>query len=275
MSISNTFKSGLAVAVLAASAIAPGVTAAQTPATGTPGKWYFGAELYLYLPSIGGSVAFPVRGSGSNINVDADTLIDGLDMAFMGALAAHNGQWGFFTDVMYLDVSGDKSNTRDFSINGVPGSITADLDLGLKGTIWTLGGEYRVVTNRAWTMDVLAGARMFAVKPKLSWSLGVASPSLPGLEGSEEVKETNWDAIVGVRGRYTFGDRREWFVPYYLDVGTGESDLTWQAMAGIGYSYNSWDFTAAWRYLDYNFKSDSKINDMNFNGPMFGVIYRW
>jgi len=33
-----------------------------------------------------------------------------------------------------------------------------------------------------------------------------------------------------------FGESRKWFVPYYLDVGTGESDLTWQAMGGIGYS---------------------------------------
>jgi hypothetical protein len=36
----------------------------------------------------------------------------------------------------------------------------------------------------------------------------------------------NWDAIVGLKGRATFGEEHRWFVPYYLDVGTGESSLT-------------------------------------------------
>jgi hypothetical protein len=30
-----------------------------------------------------------------------------------------------------------------------------------------------------------------------------------------------------------------------------------------------------WRYVDYNFKSDKALQDMNFNGPMFGATFRW
>ena len=30
-----------------------------------------------------------------------------------------------------------------------------------------------------------------------------------------------------------------------------------------------------WRYLDYRFKSDSKVQDLNFNGPMLGVAFSW
>jgi hypothetical protein len=41
---------------------------------------------------------------------------------------------------------------------------------------------------------------------------------------------------VGVKGRYTFGDDGKWFVPFYLDVGTGQSQLTWQISSGLGYS---------------------------------------
>ena len=32
---------------------------------------------------------------------------------------------------------------------------------------------------------------------------------------------------------------------------------------------------AAWRYLDYNFKSGNKIESLNFNGPAIGVAFRW
>jgi len=275
MNVNRSFKNGLAAMALAGSALIPGIASAQTPATWTPGKWYFGAEVYAYLPSVGGSLAFPAPTGGTSVNVDAATIIDNLKMTFMGAFAAHNGRWGFFTDVLYLDVGGDKSNTRDFSISGAPSSTTADLNLDLKGTIWTAAGMYRVYADRALTADVIGGFRMFSVKPELDYSFSTTLPNFPGRDGSREFRQTVWDAIIGLRGRYTFGERREWFVPYYVDIGTGGSDLTWQAMAGIGYSYQAWDFTAAWRYLDYNFDSGDKIKDMNFSGPMLGVVYRW
>jgi hypothetical protein len=85
----------------------------------------------------------------------------------------------------------------------------------------------------------------------------------------------NWDAIVGVRGRLTFGEGRRWFAPYHLDVGTGESDITWQAMAGLGYSFGWGDVLAAWRYLDYDMKSGETIESLNFNGPLVAAVFRW
>jgi hypothetical protein len=64
-------------------------------------------------------------------------------------------------------------------------------------------------------------------------------------------------------------------VPYYLDVGTGESSLTWQALAGIGYSYQWGDLVAAWRHIDYDMKSGKKIENMSFNGPSISAVFRW
>lgn len=46
--------------------------------------------------------------------------------------------------------------------------------------------------------------------------------------------------MIGVKGRFDFGDKREWYVPYYADVGTGQSDLTLQVFGGIGYRFNAW-----------------------------------
>ena len=39
----------------------------------------------------------------------------------------------------------------------------------------------------------------------------------------------------------------------------GESELTWQAIGGIGYAFKWGQVVAAWRYLDYKFKSGSAI----------------
>lgn len=63
--------------------------------------------------------------------------------------------------------------------------------------------------------------------------------------------------------------------PYNFDIGTGQSDLTYQIAAGVGYKFGWGDAVAVWRYLDYNFKSGKPIESMNFNGPQIGVTFRW
>jgi hypothetical protein len=82
--------------------------------------------------------------------------------------------------------------------------------------------------------DLLGGARLLKMKPTLGYSItGDLGPIvLPGRNGSKQVNESIWDGIIGVKGRYAFGDDNKWFVPFYLDVGTGQSQLTWQISGG-------------------------------------------
>jgi hypothetical protein len=253
--------------------------AAQSPAPWPTGTWRFAGTLYLYGPSIDGTFAFPKRSGEGNVVVDASDLFDSLNGAFMGAFEANNGRWGVFTDFLYVDISGSKSATRDFSISdvNVPASVTADLDLRLKGSAWTIAGEWRLQSTRESTVDVLLGARYLDVKPKLSFGLNGDVASIPAASrgGSFEVKASNWDAIVGVKARYAFGDRLQWYVPLYADVGAGDSHLTWQAAAGLGYAFGWGDVVGLWRYLRYDFKSDQAIQNLAFSGPMIGVTFRW
>src|SRR5438309_7086115 len=159
-------RSIIAVVALATGVTMPGIAPAQTAPMPADGTWRFAASLYLYAPSIDGNMAFPTRGGSGSISVNTDSVFDSLNGAFMGALEANNGRWGVFTDLVYVDVSGSKSGTRDFQIgnSSAPSSVTADLDLKLKGSAWTIAGEYRVAASPALTMDVLAGARMLNVK---------------------------------------------------------------------------------------------------------------
>ena len=55
-----------------------------------------------------------------------------------------------------------------------------------------------------------------------------------------------------------------------------ESDLTWQAMAGVGYNASdSWDIVATYRYLAWEFDSSAAVSDLDFSGPMLGAIFRF
>ncbi len=265
---------GLASAFILA-AMAPLPTRAETAAS----DWQWNATVYLWLPSLGGETAFPPSGGGPSIDVSADAILDSLNFAFMGAFEGRKDRWGFATDVIYLDLGASKKGTRDFGIGqaGIPASVSANLKLDITGWLWTLAGSYAVVQQDGLSLNVLAGARMLDLEEGLRWQLNGDISSLPVLDrsGSANAKDTVWDAIVGVKGHMSFGADRNWYVPYYLDVGAGESDLTWQGMAGLGYSFDSIDVTGVWRYLDYDFGGSKPIKSIDFNGPALGVTFRF
>jgi hypothetical protein len=278
----TTSSIGYATTVLcfAAGALLPATAAGQAaqPAQDS-GKWQFTASIYGWVPVIDGRINYPDDKGSTDIHVSMSDVLNHLKMTFQGNFEAHNGRWGMFTDVVYVDLGGSKSRTRDLPIGGVriPATATADVNLDLKALVWTVAGEYRVVSDPAWTVDLLAGARLLQLEPTLGYSItGDLGPIvIPGRNGSKQVDESLWDAIVGVKGRYTFGDKREWFVPFYLDVGTGQSKSTWQGAAGVGYAYRWGDVVALYRYLDYTGKSGKPVADMNMGGPMLGVAFRW
>jgi hypothetical protein len=58
-----------------------------------------------------------------------------------------------------------------------------------------------------------------------------------------------------------------------VDVGTGESKLTWQAAGGLGYAFSWGEVSLLWRYLAYDFKSGNPQQELNFNGPMLGATF--
>ena len=261
-----------AAAVFTAAVLASPGAAAQLSDNGQ-----FGASLYGWFPSIGGKTTFP--GDGVDVSIDSDQILDSLKFVFMGTLEARKGRWGGFTDVVYIDLGRNRSDTRDITIGGVelPANASASVNYDLKGTAWTLAGTYRVVADPGASVDLIAGARLLDVEQTLDWGVtgNVGPIPLPGRTGSRQVDKSNWDAIVGVKGRLNFGGDRRWFIPYYLDVGTGDSDMTWQAMAGVGYAWNWGDVFAAWRYLDYDMKSGGSVQDLNFSGPAIGLTFRW
>jgi hypothetical protein len=84
--------------------------------------------------------------------------------------------------------------------------------------------------------------------------------------------EDYWDGIVGARGQIRLGNT-PWFMPFCADIGTGSSDLTWQALLGVGYRFDWGEATFAWRAMGYELDGDNV--DLTFNGPGLGVGFRW
>ena len=251
---------------------------AQQPASETE-SWQFGVSIYGWFPDIAGETAFTQPGGSSEFKIDFDNILDNLEFALMGMFDMRKGRWGILTDVIYMDVGGSESGSREATIGGreLPVNATANVDLDLKSWVWTLTGYYRALDQPGMTLDVVAGARYLDIEQKVNWVVtgNVGSIAVPDRTGAAEASLTNWDALIGLRGRFAFGAKNAWFVPYYFDVGAGDSDLTWQGIAGLGYAFHWGEVLAAWRYLDYDLSSDKPIKDMNFSGPAIGVTFRW
>jgi len=116
---------------------------------------------------------------------------------------------------------------------------------------------------------------MVDLEQTLNYALSgnVGAIAAPDLAGKRKVSLKNWDGIVGVKGRFPFGDERSWFVPFYADVGTGESDSTYQLMSGVGYAFPWGEVVGQWRYLAYRF--GGPIEKLSFSGPALALNFRW
>ena len=237
---------------------------ASSAAAQDENTWQFEATLYGWYTAIGGTAKHPGGVvPGGPFDVDASDILDNLDMVFMGSFEARKNKWSIITDLIYLDVGADK-NTTVQTRSGVP--LNANVDLGI--TSWILGGAvgYDVVQADRVTLAVVGGARYAAIDVDVS--LGAL-----GRQAESSESEGLLDGIVGVRGFITLNEN--WYLPYYADIGTGGSDLTWQALAGIGYRFSWGDIRLAYRYLSYDLDDGKHLEDLDVSGPVLGIGFRF
>lgn len=130
----------------------------------------------------------------------------------------------------------------------------------MQSWVVTPTAAYKVVQSDKWDLDLLAGARYLYLKTELLINaLGV--PSQISDSGGA------WDGIVGAKGKMHLNEN--WFLPFYFDVGAGETELTWQALGGLGYKFSTFDLVVGYRYLEWEFADDDKggkiFNDFNLS----------
>ena len=185
--------------------------------------WEFDGNIYLWVADI--QMQDP---DGNNNEISFNDLVQNLDMVFMGGLGARKDKLGFQIDTIYMDLSDDDNNTL------VPGLLTLT-DVELTATILTPKVTYRVVEDGQLNLDILGGVRYL----HMDLNFKFREISNEGDDGSV----TN--GIVGFKGDIRLN--KNWHVPFYYDIGKGESELTYQAFAGINYKYDSFDLAAGYR----------------------------
>jgi hypothetical protein len=122
---------------------------------------------------------------------------------------------------------------------------------------------YNLIDTGKSRLDLLGGARYLSVEAELA---------VDELGARADGSESNLDAIIGARGVVNVAEN--WFLFGLLDIGTGESDLTWQALGGVGYRFEWCNLVAAYRYISWDFGEDIKIfDDLEVHGPAIGIQF--
>lgn len=270
----RAIKKAATTAIIVLALLSPAAVLAESD-----GAWDFGLSIYGWFPDISGTTRFSPGGEGGDFTVEIGDIVDNLQFTFQGSFDARKNNWGFFTDAIYLDLGNTESVIREGTIGdtNIPADVSAEVVFDMKSLIWATAAYYRLVNEPSSSFDLLGGVRYADIEQGLRWAFegNIGQIPLPGREGDAEISSSYWDFIIGLRGRAGFGQNASWFIPYYLDIGTGDSDFTWQAAAGIGYAFSWGEIAGLWRYMNYDLPSGKVIADLNFSGPAVGVVFRW
>jgi len=231
---------------------------AETKVAAQQDDWEFVLELYGWMAELDATAP-----NGVDVDITFSDILDNLDIAFMSAFGAQKNKWTFMVDALYLDIENDsKTNITD---------VLQLTDMYLEAWIVHPFVSYEILGNEKGSLQLKAGPRYFWLE--LGTEIDTQPPLEPGKVKASPSDDV-WDAVVGIRGFYNLAGR--WYIPYVLDVGTGDSDYTWSALAGVGYEFEKFKVLAVYRYMHWEFKDNfSLLEDLTVKGPAVGAIFKF
>jgi hypothetical protein len=258
----------------------------------------FALTPYIWLPTINAKINYPVSslpngGAGGPSGQAPDGSVDSeigpndylskLNFALMLNGEVRRGPWSATFDYIGVKATGLGSMVHSFKPLGLPNipvsnSVNTSTTSTLKTTLWTLTAGYELIGNDRMRLDGFAGARFGNLNSTVDWNLS-AQITLPNRDrgfarqGSASTSRNFADGIVGVRGSYRLGE--QWSIPYYVDVGGGASQTTWQAMLGASYRFSWGDVIVAYRHLSMRNDENSALTQFELSGPLVGATFRF
>ena len=221
--------------------------------------WDFTLTPYLWFAGIEGNVStvpgFPV----APLKVSPREALEDTEASFMVAFAANRGQHGISGDFFYSKAVSDEELVPAF-------------DLLLKSTSKsTVGSLYYHYTLAESGIQLFAGFRYWKVDTQLDFSGGLGF-----LNGRRIRHDEDWtDPVIGLRGRYGFGDS-----PFYGSwiLATGGvlfgSDHFYDVVGTIGYQWTPTIATGiGYRLYDLKYEEGEFYYDVRQEGWLLSL--RW
>jgi hypothetical protein len=275
-------------AVLAIAALAvPRRAAAQIFAEPEGDHWAAAVALNPWLPTVNGDLKYDfsnVEGPGGdfNIKIGPNDYLTHLKFALPMVIDVRNQQWSVLTDVTYANLSQDTDLTAVRPAGGIPITVTGNLKTttNFKGLLWTEAFGWTLMGHPSGSfLDMIVGVRYFGLKSETSWHLQAAVEGPGGnqvvlaRDGKASHNPNLWDGIFGVRGKAQLGEH--FYLPYYVDIGTGNSKVTWQGQLGVAWAPGKMEFALCYKHMSWAQKDDKFLQGLRLGGPQLSIGYRF
>ncbi|SOY63654.1 conserved hypothetical protein [Cupriavidus taiwanensis] len=259
----------------------------HSPGAPESDDWQFAIAPYLWLPNVSGDFRFSGSSStgGGNLDIGTgpDSYLQNLQFLLMLQAEARKGNWSIFGDAIYLDFSRQDTTLKSVTAgNGtrvvVPRDVATDVGSSMTGGMLQLAAGYTALRAPWGNIEPFGGLRYLNLSASAHWTLSATftqQGATLAQQGSISQTENLVDAIIGVRGRFNLSSNGRWYVPYYVDVGSGSSSYTLQVSAGAAYAAKWGDIQLTYRYVSYEVSGGELIQRLTFKGPMLGLVFRF
>lgn len=211
-------------------------------------------EVMPYFWSLGIDGTAVVRGHSADVNLSSSDLWDYTN--FGGSLlgAFSKGHFAGWAQIDYFSFT-------DSDLGNVPAGSSLDV----KATIYTLGAGYQFWASKGKHYDVMLGLRTVSLDNTLHAS---GSGSYSGTRNAT-------DALVILRPFIPLS--AHWAFNPTIDVGGGQSDLTYELWPQIQYQFAAhWAARIGYRRLYYRISNNNGTSwDGSFSGLMLGIGGTW
>ena len=233
-------------------------TIALTPAP-TATEWQHSIAPYLWIPGIEGQMG--VNGIVSDVDASQSDILSHLDFGGFLGLTGQKGKWGYYVDIEYLKLSSEAD------IDNLP---ISEVDMSMEQLRIEAVVSYEAYKTQQTSVELYGGLQFTNVDIELE-----ITNSLGG-KASPSDSESWVDPIIGLKVLHDFSDK--WFLSLVGEVGGFgvSSDITWQAMAGVGYNINEcWSIVGGYRHLYIDYEDDGFVYDTDTSGPILGGVYKF
>lgn len=248
------------------------------------GRLHVSAAPYLWLPTLRQNVqytlpvlprAYGVTTISKNVQVGPSDYLSNLNSGAMFAFDARQGDLEIFGDFIYTNVT---TNATAYSaVSGPLGKITIPVTVAtsarLAANIWELAAGTSIAHGHNADLNAFAGWRQFPLNLTLGYNATIGKRGILAPSGTTTRSLLANDVIFGLRGK-AFLDSH-WFAPYYIDMGVGAINQSWQGLAGAGYAFDHGQaLLVTYRSLNfYAFPSSSPIQKLSIYGPLVGYTF--
>lgn len=241
-------------------------------------NWALQVTPYIWAARLDGHVSPFQRGPTIRVEKSFSEVMDNLNFGGFINIWGRYDRFVFSGDIMYVDTTdihgiGPLPALSIPGVGVIPPGGNIDAKVDTKQLTATFMGGYRLIDAPQYSLDALAGVRLWHIsnKVKLTGSHG-------GLSGSASYDESfGWvDPLVGLRVFLPVTEKLS--VQGQADIGGfgAGSDFTWSTLITVNYAFrDSLSASVGYKLLDVDYDYNGHVYDTRLSGPALGMTYRF